>query len=83
VQVKDSAQALLTVREVAAVLRLDVSTVYRIVARGTIGGVQFGPRSTVRIPRRELDQLLTGSPIATAGEATASSSRIRGLEVKT
>ena len=81
VQAKDSAPALLTVREVAAVLRLDVSTVYRMVARGTIGGVQLGPRSTVRIPRQELEQLLTGSPIATAGEAAgASSPRSRGLE---
>ena len=76
---KDSPPTLYTVREVAALLRLDESTVYRMVARGTIGGVQFGPRSTVRIPRHELEQLLTGSPIATAGEATASSSRYRGL----
>ena len=57
-QHKDSPPTLYTVREVAALLRLDESTVYRMVARGTIGGVQFGPRSTVRIPSRELDQLL-------------------------
>ena len=52
-QHKDSPPTLYTVREVAALLRLDVSTVYRMVARGTIGGVQFGPRSTVRIARQE------------------------------
>ena len=53
--------------------------------RGTIGGVQFGPRSTVRIARQELEQLLMGAPIATAGEAASGvpSPRSRGLEVET
>ena len=74
-QHKDSPPTLYTVREVAAL------TIYRMVARGTIGGVQFGPRSTVRLPRHELEQLLTRSPIATAGGATGvSSPRSRGLE---
>ena len=82
-QTENSAPALLTVREVAAVLRLDVSIVYRMVARGTLGVVQFGPRSTVRIPRHELEQLLTGSPIATARARRRAPRRLAaaGLEV--
>jgi excisionase family DNA binding protein len=63
---------LLTPREVASVLRLDVSTVYRMIERGTIAGVQFGgSRHTVRIPTAEVERL-TAPPKPAAGGATSS-----------
>jgi excisionase family DNA binding protein len=71
---------LLTPREVASSLRVDLSTVYRMIDRGTIGAVQFGgARHTVRIPAAELVRL-SASPKPPASGATASSSRTRGLE---
>ena len=49
---------LLTPREVASTLRVDLSTVYRMIDRGTLGAVQFGgARHTVRIPAAELVRL--------------------------
>ena len=62
---------LLTPREVASTLRVDLSTVYRMIERGTIGAVQFGgARHTVRIPAAELVRL-SASPKTAAGEATS------------
>ena len=58
----ESLPVLLTPREVASTLRVDLSTVYRWIDRGTIGAVQFGgARHTVRIPAAELVRL-SGSP---------------------
>ncbi len=55
---KESLPVLLTPREVASALRVDLSTVYRWIDRGTIGAVQFGgARHTVRIPAAELVRL--------------------------
>jgi len=68
---KRAAPLVFTVREVAAALRLDESTVCRMAADGRIQAVQLGPRCTVRVPRRELERLLTGNPRATASEAAS------------
>jgi excisionase family DNA binding protein len=55
---KASMPVLLTPREAASTLRLDVSTIYRMIDRGTIGAVQFGGSGhTVRIPAAELVRL--------------------------
>lgn len=63
---------LLTPREVASVLRLDVSTVYRMIERGTIAGVQFGgSRHTVRIPTAEIERLTAPPPKPAASGATS------------
>jgi excisionase family DNA binding protein len=67
---KESLPVLLTPREVASTLRVDLSTVYRWIDRGTIGAVQFGgARHTVRIPAAELVRLFA-SPKPAAGGAT-------------
>ena len=78
---KDSPPTLYTVREVAALLRLDESTVYRMIDRGTLGAVQFGgARHTVRIPAAELVRLSASpKPVRSHGETLASSPR-GGLE---
>jgi excisionase family DNA binding protein len=66
---KDSSPLLLTPKEVAAALRVDLSTVYRWVHVGTIDAVQFGPSGyTVRIPAAELVRL-SASPKPAAGGA--------------
>jgi excisionase family DNA binding protein len=70
---EESLQVLLTPREVASTLRVDVSTVYRWIDRGTIGAVQFGgARHTVRIPAAELMRLSAVSRPAHAGNPKAS-----------
>ena len=72
---------LLSPREVASTLRVDLSTVYRWIDRGTIGAAQFGGAlHTVRIPAAELQRLSSSAPKPPASEAAASSSRTRGLE---
>jgi excisionase family DNA binding protein len=68
---KDTLPVLLTPREVAATLRVDLSTVYRMIDRGTLGAVQFGgARHTVRIPAAELVRL-SASPKPAASGATS------------
>jgi excisionase family DNA binding protein len=60
---------LLTVREAAAELRLDVSTVYRLVERGELACVRFG--RAVRIERSELQRFAAaGRRPAPADEAS-------------
>jgi excisionase family DNA binding protein len=55
---EESLPVLLTPREVASTLRVDLITVYRMIDRGTLGAVQFGgARHTVRIPAAELVRL--------------------------
>jgi excisionase family DNA binding protein len=55
---KESLPVLLTPREVASMLRVDLSTVYRWISHGTISAVQFGgARHTVRIPAAELARI--------------------------
>ena len=62
---------LLTPREVASTLRVDLSTVYRSIDQGTLGAVQLGgARHTVRIPAAELVRL-SASPKPAAGGATS------------
>jgi excisionase family DNA binding protein len=66
---KETLPVLLTPREVASTLRVDLSTVYRMIDRGTIGAVQFGGAGhTVRIPAAEL-VCLSASPKPAASEA--------------
>ena len=68
---KESSEVLLTAKEVAAALRVDLSTVYRWVHTGTLNAVQFGPSGyTVRIPSAELARL-SASPKPAAGGATS------------
>jgi excisionase family DNA binding protein len=52
--------ALLTVQEVAALLRLDPSTVYRAAASGELESVRLSAKlgSAIRIPVEELRRLL-------------------------
>ena len=72
---KEPPEALLTAKEVALALRVDLSTVYRWVHTGTLNAVQFGPAGyTVRIPESELVRLSSpakppapGSPISPGG----------------
>ncbi len=73
---------LLTPREVACACRVDLSTVYRWIDRGTLGAVQFGgARHTVRIPAAELVRLSASpKPVRSRGETLAPSPR-GGLEV--
>jgi excisionase family DNA binding protein len=49
--------ALLSVKETAEALRLDPSTVRRLLRRGTLPGIKCGQRCW-RIPRRLLEQEL-------------------------
>jgi excisionase family DNA binding protein len=72
---KESWPVLLTPREVAAELRVDLSTVYRMINRGTLGAVQFGgARHTVRIPAAELVRLSASPrPVRSHGETLTSS----------
>ena len=66
---KESLLVLLTPREVASTLRVDLSTVYRMIDRGTLGAVHGGARHTVRIPAAELVRL-SASPKPATGGAT-------------
>jgi excisionase family DNA binding protein len=72
---------LLTPREVASACRVDLSTVYRWIDRGTLGAVQFGgARHTVRIPAAELVRISASpKPVRARGKAVAGSPR-GGLE---
>jgi excisionase family DNA binding protein len=54
---------LLTAREVAAALRVDVHTVTRWARTDQIGCVRL-PGGRLRFPRAELDRLLAGQPVA-------------------
>jgi excisionase family DNA binding protein len=78
---EESLPVLLTPREVASTLRVDLSPVYRWIDRGTIGAVQFGGvRHTVRIPAAEPVRLSASpKPARSHGETLASSPR-GGLE---
>jgi excisionase family DNA binding protein len=67
---KESSEVVLTAKEVAAALRVDLSTVYRWVHTGTLNAVQFGPSGyTVRIPAAELGRLSASAPKPAAGGA--------------
>jgi excisionase family DNA binding protein len=67
---KEVLPVLLTPREVASTLRVDLSTVYRMIDRGTLGAVQFGGSGhTVRIPAAELVRLSASSKPAASGAA--------------
>ena len=57
--------AVLTVAEVAEVLRLNKMTVYRAVRDGTIPSVRVGDRFL--IPRARLDAMLRGEVVAAGG----------------
>jgi excisionase family DNA binding protein len=77
---KESLPVLLTPREVASALRVDLSTVYRWIDRGTLGAVQFGgARHTVRIPAELVRRSAAPKPVRSHGETLASSPR-GGLE---
>ena len=72
---------LLTPREVASTLRVDLSTVYRMIDRGTLAGVQFGESGhTVRIPAAELCASLPLKPAAGGATSTGAASPRGGLE---
>ena len=63
---------LLTPREVASTLRVDLSTVYRMIDNGTISAVQFGGSGhTVRIPAAELVRVSASLKPAARGATTA------------
>ncbi len=55
----DGGQAILTVKESAAHLRLGLSTMYRLVEDGTIPAVKVPGTNIVRIRRSVLDSLLS------------------------
>jgi len=52
--------AMLTVKEVAAILRVGRNQLYQAVARGDMRAVRIG--RTIRIPKTALLELLTSSP---------------------
>jgi excisionase family DNA binding protein len=59
---------LLTIREVAAQLRVSQRTVERLLAKGELPALQVGshPRAPVRIDEAELEEWLYGDPGAAA-----------------
>jgi excisionase family DNA binding protein len=73
---------LLTVPEVAALLRVDASTVYRAVRRGELPAVRLGGRGTsVRIPASALEELLSPASVSArrrAGQAPVPPRRAAG-----
>jgi excisionase family DNA binding protein len=74
---------LLTVREVAEVIRQSEWSVRAKVRSGEIPSIRvgIGPRAPIRIDADDLERwLFDPSPKPPASEATASSSRTRGLE---
>ena len=72
---KTSLPVLLTPGEVTSTLRVDLSTVYRMIDRGTLGAVQFGgARHTVRIPAAETRASLCISEACRSHGATKASS---------
>jgi excisionase family DNA binding protein len=76
---KKSLPVLLTPREVASTLPVDLSTVYRWIDRGTIGAVQFGgARHTVRIPAAELVRLSASPRPAASGPTSPIAGLSRG-----
>jgi len=79
---KDTLPVLLTPREVASTLRVDLSTVYRMIDRGTISAVQFGgARQTVRIPAAELVRLTASpKPVVSGVTSPIAGSHRGGLE---
>lgn len=54
---------ILTVSEVAKLLRLSKATVYRIIKEGKLNAVKFSERNT-RIYRSEIDNLLNQKPLS-------------------
>jgi excisionase family DNA binding protein len=59
----------LTVEQVAARLQVSKGTIYRLISNGQLPAVQLaGPRSTLRISQRELEEWLFGGS-RTSGEA--------------
>lgn len=56
---EDGGRPVLTVGESAALLRLGLSTTYRLIERGVIPAVKVPGTSIVRIRRAVLDSLLT------------------------
>ena len=79
---KESLPALYTVREVAALLRLDESTVYKMAADGRIHAWQLGgPGDSVRVPRSEVERLVAGASQPSVDGAASIAGRPRdGLE---
>lgn len=74
---------LLTVSEVAEILRLGESTVYELVSKGKIAGFRIGPASGgIRIAQDDLDAYLTSSRIDHKGETPRKVSRPRLKHIK-
>ncbi len=68
----DSGATLLRLAEVAAILRIDPSTLRRWVRRGVLAAVRpVGARGTVRIERSEVERLLAESRSPTSPEHVA------------
>ena len=56
---------LMTAREVAGALRVDIATVHRWARGEEIGCLRLGRTGrTVRFPRAEVERLLAGQPVA-------------------
>jgi excisionase family DNA binding protein len=53
--------SLLTVPEVAGILRVSRATVYRHVADGTLPAVRLGDSGSIRVDRDQFDQWLYGA----------------------
>lgn len=53
-----TASQYLTVREAAALLRLNHATVYRAIADGRLPHIQLGKRGAIRIPVAELEAMV-------------------------
>jgi excisionase family DNA binding protein len=58
-------QELLTVAEVARILRLHPQTIRTWIKSGTMEGVRIGPKK-FRVARGELERVLNGEPVAVA-----------------
>jgi len=62
---------LLTVSEVAKLLRLGESTVYELIAKGKIGAFRIGPANGgIRISQDDLDAYLASSRVEAEDEGT-------------
>jgi excisionase family DNA binding protein len=59
---------MLTVKEVAAILRVGRNQLYQAIARGDLRAVRIG--RTIRIPKTVLLDLLTGAPVTPDAKAS-------------
>jgi excisionase family DNA binding protein len=67
----DNGSFLMTVREVAAILRVSPSLVYRLVDAGKIGSFRIGKgRGAIRISRDSVNQFLASSQAAPSEQKT-------------